>query len=751
VASIPTPERLARFSTRRPWLVIGVWIVILVAGGIAASTIGGVLTTTAKSYVQTESMKADALIEQRLSHGSIPGNETIVVQSPDRTVNDPAFKALVTNIATNLRAMPADVASLTTFYETQSPLLVSQDGHTTILPVTLVGQQQEADTYARPIMDYLHQLDGQGGFTVVTGGDGSASVAFLDTGKSDLARAEYLGIPIAIVVLVLVFGALGAAGIPLLQGAVSIVIGIGVTALVGRVFELSNFVTNMVTMMGLALGIDYSLLIIQRFRDERRHGLDRDAAIVKAGATASRSVLFSGMAVVVALCGLLLVPSSIFRSLGVGAVIVVLVAIAAALTLLPALLRLMGDRVNAVSIHLPHRSARKSNPTTSDTGFWDRTTRLVTRHPVVSVIAAVSILVAAAIPYATMKLGNSGISTLPHDSDAYRAFSILNQKFSAGLLAPAEVVIAAPDVTAPAIQAHTNQLIADLGKDHVFGAPTVVTSPAKDLELIKVPLTVDPQGDDAHAAIHRLRDSYIPGAFSGQAATTVLVTGGTATSLDVTGVITGATLRVFAFVLGLSFLILLVVFRSIVVPLKAVLMNLLSVAASYGIMVLVFQHGVGNGLLGFQHLQQIDAWIPLFMFAVLFGLSMDYEVFLLSRIRERFLHTHDNAESVAYGVRNTASMITGAALIMVAVFAGFASGKMVMFQQMGFGLAVAVLLDATIVRIVLVPAAMELLGDRNWYFPAWLNWLPRVDIEGAHPTEEAPASAEGTAMVGAEI
>lgn len=749
MASLPTPERLARFSTRHPGMVVSMWIGLLVAGAIAASTIGGVLTTTAKSYVQTESMKADTLIEQRLSHGVISGNETIVVQSQNQTVNDPAFKAVVMNIATTLRGMPADVAGVVTYYETQSPALVSQDGHTTIVPVTLQGQQPEADKYARPVMDYLHQLDGKGGFTVVTGGDGSAGVAFLDTGKTDLARAEYVGIPIAIVVLVLVFGALGAAGIPLLQGAVSIVIGVGVTALVGRVFELSNFVTNMITMMGLAVGIDYSLLIIQRFRDERRHGLDRDAAIVKAGATASRSVLFSGMAVVVALCGLLLVPSSIFRSLGVGAVIVVLVAITAALTLLPALLRLMGDRVNAVSIRLPRRSVHNAKPSTQQVGFWDRTTSLVTRHPVVSVIVSVGILVAAAIPYATMKLGNSGISTLPHGSDAYRAFSILNREFSAGLLGPAEVVIAAPDVTTPTVLASTSQLIADLGKDPVFGTPTVVTSPAKDLQLIKVPLNVDPQGDEAHAAIHRLRDSYIPGAFSGQSAT-AFVTGGTATSLDITGVISGSTLRVFAFVLGLSFLILLVVFRSIIVPLKAVVMNLLSVGASYGIMVLVFQKGVGNGLFGFQHLQQIDAWIPLFMFAILFGLSMDYHVFLLSRIRERFLHTHDNAESVAYGVRNTASMITGAALIMVAVFAGFASGKMVMFQQMGFGLAVAVLLDATLVRIVLVPAAMELLGDRNWYFPAWLNWLPKVDIEGAQ-LSEAPGSVEGPAMVGAEV
>ena len=749
MASIPTPERLARFSTRRPWVVVGVWFVLLIAGGAAASTIGGVLTTTPKAYVQTESMKADTLIEQRLSHGVIPGNETVVVQSATRTVADPAFQALVTKIATDLRAMPANVASVTSYYDTKAPVLVSQDGHTTILPVTLAGKQADAATYARPIMDYLHQFDGKDGFTVVTGGDGSASVAFFDTGKTDLARAEYLGIPIAIVVLVLVFGALGAAGIPLLQGGVAIVIGVGITALIGRLFELSNFVTNIITMMGLALGIDYSLLIIQRFRDERRHGLGRDAAIVKAGATASRSVLFSGMAVVVALCGLLLVPSSIFRSLGIGAVVVVLVAIAAALTLLPALLRLMGDRVNAFTIRLPRRTARSTSSSAPGTSFWDRTTGLVTRHPVVSVIASVSILVAAAVPYTTMKLGNSGISTLPHDSDAYRAFGILNNEFSAGLLAPAEVVIAAPDVSIPAVQAEMSQLVADLGKDRVFGVPTVVTSPTKDLALIKVPLSVDPQSDAAHAAIDRLRGTYIPGAFPGQQGS-VLVTGGTATSLDITGIYTGATPGVFAFVLGLSFLILLVVFRSIVVPLKAVVMNLLSVGASYGIMVLVFQHGVGNGLFGFQHLQQIDSWIPLFMFAILFGLSMDYHVFLLSRIRERFLQTHNNAESVAYGVRNTASMITGAALIMVAVFSGFASGKMVMFQQMGFGLAVAVLLDATLVRMVLVPAAMELLGDRNWYFPAWLNWLPKIDIEGAHLTGD-PTNADGTALASAEV
>ncbi|MFN0148066.1 MAG: MMPL family transporter [Dehalococcoidia bacterium] len=744
MTAFPSPERLARFSTRRPWLVVAVWVALLVAGVVLASKVGDVLTASAENYVDTDSRIANTLLEDRFYGGDLPARETVVIQSTGKTVDDAEYQALVAEVTSALRGLPGSVAAVTNTYEAQAPGLVSEDRRTTILPVTLAGNPDDAEKAVKPLINAIERFDGKAGFTVVTGGDGSGALAFTETSKSDLETAEFVGVPIALVILVLVFGALVAAGIPLLLGIASIIIAVGLTTVIGQQFTLSTFVVNFVTTMGLAVGIDYTLLIVQRFREERRDGLERDEAIVKAGATASRSVLFSGMAVIVALCGMILVPNSIFRSLGVGAILVVATSVFAALTLLPAVLRLLGDRVNSVRIGIPGRRRRK----VSERSFWDRSTGLVMRHPVISVVASVGLLVAAAAPLAGLKLGWVGISALPADTEAYRAFAILNEEFSAGILSPAEVVIDATDVSSPAITAATARLIDRLKADPEFGPATVETSPAGDLALIRVPLAGDPQDSRAGDAVQRLRDDYIPAAFAGVEART-LVTGMTAEGIDDTGVISAATIPVFAFVLGMSFIILLVVFRSIVVPLKAIVMNLLSVGAAYGLMVLVFQEGIGNELFGFQQIDRIESWVPLFMFATLFGLSMDYHVFLLSRIRERFEHTGNNAESVAYGVRSTAGMITGAAAIMVAVFGGFAAGQMVSFQQMGFGLAVAVLLDATIVRTVLVPASMALLGHWNWYLPSWLEWIPRVDVEGSSTADPAPRR-EPAGALGAE-
>jgi RND superfamily putative drug exporter len=363
--------------------------------------------------------------------------------------------------------------------------------------------------------------------------------------------------------------------------------------------------------------------------------------------------------------------------------------------------------------------------------FWYRASGIVMRHPLVSVVLSVCLLLAAATPFATIQLGWFGASSLPADSEARRAFDLLESEFSAGVMSPTEIVVTSSEVSSPDVVAAMDRLVATLASDESFAAPFPPhLNEAQTVLVLRVPLAGDPLGSDATEAIGRLRDTYIPAAFADSSAR-VFVTGATATSVDDTFIITSRTLPAFAFILGLSFLILLLVFRSIVVPLKALVMNLLSVGAAYGLMVLVFQHGIGNELFGFAHVNAIEAWVPLFMFSVLFGLSMDYHVFLLTRIRERFEETGDNGESVRYGVAHTAGMITGAASIMVAVFAGFASGELVALQQMGFGLAVAVLLDATIIRVVLVPASMQLLGARNWYFPNWLGWLPRLDVEGS--------------------
>ncbi len=722
MASTSFTERLARSSTSHPWWVVGVWAILLAAGAFLGSSVGSVLTTNDRFYVEVEAERAERLVEDRL-HGKEPAKEFVIVRSNHGTVDDAEYRDLADRLVADARATTG-VAAAVSYYESRDPNLVSVDKATLLIPVILTGDIADAADTVEPLMATLERYDGQDGYTVLTGGDGSLNKAFSETAARDLEVAEIFGLPVALLVLVVVFGALVAAGVPLAMGLTSIAIAVGITAVVGRLFDLSTFTINMISMIGLAVGIDYSLIIIQRFREERRAGVARDDAIARTGATASRAVLFSGLAVVVALAGLIIVPSSVFRSLAAGAIIVVIVAIVAALTLLPAMLRLMGDRVNLGTIRLPGREREPGQGK-----LWSAAAGLVMNHAALSVVVSITILLAAALPYLNVKLGSAGISSLPHQTDAYRAFSILDSEFSGGLLTPTTIVVEAPNVNAPAVQDALAKLEMSLHDDADFGPVRRETNPAGDLVLVTVTTAGDAQNDRAIASLDRLRSDYIPAAFRSSGAD-VAVGGATAESVDYRAVIDRYTPVVFTFVLGLSFLILLLVFRSVVVPLKAIVMNLLSVGASYGIMTLVFQDGVGAGALGFQQVERIESWVPLFMFAVLFGLSMDYHVFLLTRIREHFDQTGDNRDSVRFGVQTTAGMITGAALIMVAVFSGFAMGELTMFQQMGFGLAVAVILDATIVRTVLVPASMSLLGKWNWYLPYWLDWLPNVHVEG---------------------
>ena len=723
-------EGLARFSAGRPWLVVAFWIVLLGAGLFLGSGIGAVLTTDSGLTTSSESRQADQLLRERL-HNESGAQELVVVRSHSLTVGDPAFRDFVSNLGGRIRALQG-VQSVVTWYQAQEPLLVSGDRHTTIVAISLAGDGSQA---IGPLLNLLHSVDGRDSYTVVTGGDASVAQSFRQVSEHDLKRVELIDIPVALVVLLVVFGAAVAAGVPIVVSLLSIAVSIGATAVIGRVLGLSIFVTQMILMMGLAVGIDYTLLIVERFREERRGGAGRDEAIARAGATASRAVLFSGLTVIVALAGLLFVPDMIFRSMAVGAIVAVVAAVMTALTLLPATLHLLGDRINALRVPLLHREQR--GPRASR--FWNAVTGAVMRRPAVSVIISLVILLGAAAPYFTIRLGSAGAGTLPRQSDPRRAFDILERQFTPGMMTPAQIVVDAPNVDAPPVQEAIGKLVSSLRQDPAFGPATTVTNSSGTLALISVPLAGDAAGGLATAALTRLRDIYIPAAFHGSGAR-ALVTGATAGVVDFVGVIHTNTPIVFAFVLGATFLILLVVFRSIVVPLKAILMNLLSVAAAYGLLVLVFQHGVGHRLFGFEQVDRIEAWVPLFLFAVLFGLSMDYHVFLLARIREHFDETRDNRRSVAFGIRSTAGIITGAATIMVAVFSGFAAGHLVIFQQLGFGLAVAVFLDATIVRTVLVPASMTLLGNVNWFLPRWLRWLPTIHVEAARARRPEAAS-----------
>ena len=498
----------------------------------------------------------------------------------------------------------------------------------------------------------------------------------------DLEQGERFGIPVALIILLALFGTVIAALLPIGLAVVAIIVALSLAALIGQVFELNFFVTLMITMIGLAVGIDYSLFIISRYREEMQHGLDSLQAVERASETAGRTVLFSGVTVVIALCGLLIVPFPILQSLGLGAILVVIVALAANLTLLPAVLALLGPKLNLLRIPYFGRSAVE-NAEPSKGGFWDVVTQKVTKFPVISIVAIGVPMIAVTFFYFDIRTGINGVDTFPEGAETREHFFVLNEEFSFGLVNPVEIVIDG-NINDPQVMSAIEKLETSLTGSPSFPLPPqLVVNEAGDLALMTVVIPGEPRNQAAVDAVTALRDEHIPSAFSGVPAT-ALVGGVTADVTDLQAVINRYTPIVFAFVLGFSFIVLLLVFRSIVIPIKAVVMNLLSVGTAYGLMVLVFQKGVGTELLGFRHAEVIDVWVPLFLFTILFGLSMDYHVFLLSRIRERFDQTGNNAEAVAYGLRETASLITGAALIMVVVFGAFASGKTIVNQQVGF-------------------------------------------------------------------
>ncbi len=719
---------ITRYAARHPWLTLGMWLVLLVAAFGASTTMNLNANT---STAGTEASEASDLIEERL-RGETPPEEFVIVESTAATADEAAFSGFVDSLVSDLRALD-DVVSVTSYRDGVEDL-VSADGQTVLIIVTLSGDEDDADEVVEPLVDLVQAVDGAEGFRVTTVGFGSVGLEFNDLIAETLEQGELVGITFALVILLIVLGAVVAAGLPIFLALLSIFLAVGATALVSNALEMSEFIVFIITLVGLAVGIDYSLLIIHRYREERARGREKIEAITMTGATASRTVFFSGLAVAIALAGMLIMPDPTFQSFGVGAILVVSATVLAALTLLPAVLSLLGDRINWLT--LPFIGRRGETESTG--GFWGWTTKVVTARPVISVLLTGGLLIALAIPALSLNLGNNGISALPEDSDAFHAFEVVNEEFSDGVLT-AEIVIDAPDVNAPAVQEGIDELTALLDEDEFFGTSELETNESGDLALLTVAMPGDFSSPESEDALKRLRDDYIPATFDDETAD-VLVGGPTAETVDDVATQKQYLPFVFAFVLGFSFLLLLVVFRSIVVPLKAVIMNLLSVAAAYGILVLVFQEGIGNELLGFQESPVIESWLPLFLFAILFGLSMDYHVFLLSRIKERYDETGDNTASVAWGLRQTASIITGAALIMVAVFGGMASGDLVIFQQVGFGLAVAIILDATIIRMILVPASMELLGDWNWYFPKWLEWLPEIHIEGAEIADSSEAS-----------
>jgi RND superfamily putative drug exporter len=713
---------------------VGIWVVLVATAGIlSAQLLGSALTTSVGFTDNPESARAAALIKE--VRGESATSEFIIVSHDTLTVDSPAFAAYVGDVQATVGSLDSTaVVDVGSYLTLDGP--VSESGHTALLPVTLAGEGSDAASGNAEILGgTIDEINQPVGFETLVAGPQSVANDINKVAEEDLATGEMIGIAVALVVLVLVFGTVVSGVLPIIVGVVSIAVSMGLATLVGQVFELSFFVTNMITMIGLAVGIDYSLFIVSRYREERAAGLDKIDAIVSAGGTASRAVFFSGLTVVLALIGMLLLPNTIFRSLGTGAILVVLVAVAASMTLLPAILSLLGDKINWLRV-------RKRGSLDTRSTFWDRVTTLVMGRPVVSLVVSAGILLVFATSFLWIDTGFAGVSTLPDEIESKQAFEILETEFAGGLASPVEVVVQGPD-TGRTLSA----LRTSVALDGRFGPAVIDEASTPELAILSLILPGDVNSVASLEAVRDLRSKIVPSATDPDI--DVYVGGETATAVDFLNQTDTYTPIVFAVVLGLSFVLLTVAFRSIVIPAKAIVMNLLSVGAAYGLVVAFFQVGVGPewvkdiaSFLGFSQVEVIEDWIPLFLFSVLFGLSMDYHVFLLSRIKERFDITRDNAESVAYGLRTTGALITGAAAIMVAVFAGFAAGRLPTFQQMGFGLAVAVLLDATIVRTILVPASMKLLGERNWYLPSWLEWIPNVSIEGtpASDTDEMSVS-----------
>jgi putative drug exporter of the RND superfamily len=762
-----SPETLARASSRHPWRTVGIWAVILVLGfGASGALLSSGLTTDFNFTNNPEAIRAQNLLEQKGLEQKV-SPETFVLVGGQGATSDPAFAAKVNAALGDLRGLDHSVVlKVPSAYplppqEASNPQVAalgpinSQDGTAVMFSVVLTHDSDKTATQVDNF-DTIRERYSTGGTTMYALGEPTSTADFKKISEEDLRKGESIGIIVAIVVLLIVFGSLIAGVTPIIMGIFAIGVAFGIVGLVGQVWRFSFFVPNLISMLGLAVGIDYSLFIISRYREERARGRDNLEAIGRSGATANRAVFFSGVTVVVALAGMLLVPTTIFRGLAGGAIFVVLISIGLSMTLLPALMALFADhlvkpgRVFGRGRTLEHGRAG---------GFWDRLTRGVMARPWVWLILASSFMIALSIPYWTqtnpldnghgIRTGFSGVSTIPNNVQTKQAFNVLVAKFpKVGEQSTTDVVIpgAASD---PTVQQAIQALEAAAKGDPAFGTPQPPqTSSDGKITLVRFPMAgaaADASGHVAVDGITNMRETYVPEAFGPNSG--VLVGGeppgnNTATVKDFFDISNFYTPIIIALVLGLSFLLLTVVFRSIVVPAKAIVMNLLSVGAAYGLIVLIFQkggpswaHSIADAL-NFIQVDAIEAWLPLFLFSILFGLSMDYQVFLLTRIREEYDKTGDNSEAVAFGLRTTGGIITGAAVIMVAVFAAFATGRIAGLQQMGLGLAAAVFLDATIVRSILVPSAMKLLGDRNWYLPHWLQWLPKLNVEGHAAAEQ---------------
>jgi RND superfamily putative drug exporter len=654
--------------------------------------------------------------------------ELVLVQSNKLTASDAEFRAVVNETVTRLDAFP-QVERLRSPLAPGNEGQISKDGHSVLIEFSPKGSYDEAVAYIEDVAAAVDEVqDANPAFYVGEAGSASTGKALNDLFESQLAMAGLLSIPITLGILLLVFGSVVGASIPLLLGLTSVFATLGLLAIPSHLVPMDQNVAAVVLLIGLAVGVDYSLFYIRRERDERRAGRSESAALEAAAATSGRAVLISGVTVMIAMAGMFFSGDKTFMSFAIATMMVVAVAMIGSLTVLPATLSWLGDRVEKVRVPLLWR-LRKDD---GESRVWGAILDRVLRHPVVSAVAATAVLVALAIPAMTLNTAISGLDALPASLKELQSYNKVNDAFPGG--ATPAVVAVSGDASDPELQA----AVAALRKQAVASGaglePTdVEVAPGGKALQVQIPLVGKGTDDTSNAALATLREEVIPATLGKVKGIEYAVTGDTAASHDWNGAMKSAIPIVFGFVLAFAFLLLLITFRSVVIPLKAIVMNLLSVAAAYGIVVAVFQWGWGENLLDFNSNGGVAAWLPMFLFVILFGLSMDYHVFILSRIREYYDRGLSTEEAISRGIKSTAGVVTSAATVMVLVFGVFALMPIIDMKEFGIGLAAAILIDATIVRGVLLPATMKLLGSWNWYLPRSLEWLPRLEHERSVP------------------
>jgi uncharacterized membrane protein YdfJ with MMPL/SSD domain len=706
--------RAGRWSAQHRKLAILLWIVFVIASVAVGSAVGTKQIGNNQGGTGS-SGRADAAVAKWFPQ---PDQEDVIVQPRGRgqTARSPAVKSAVADVVTRLNHLSV-VNGVESPYAPGNGGLISRNGRSALVQFNLPGDSDQVNenvTQALATVAAAQRAHPQ--LTIQEFGGGSANKALNGVLSNNLHRAERLSIPITLLILVVVFGALVAAAVPVLLALTAVVATLGLVALPSQFVAFDGSASSVIVLIGMAVGIDYALFYIRREREERAAGHSSQEALERAAATSGRAVLVSGMTVMIAMAGMFLTGNATFTSFAVGTMIVVAVAMLGSVTFLPAMLAALGDRVDKGRIPWLTRRARRRR-----TGVWARLLRPVLAHPWFGALTAFALLAALAVPALGLHTEMPGVRDVPASLPVMKTYARIQAAFP-GSQAPAQVVVQARNVDTPAVRSAVAHLERDALRSGEMGGPLSVTANrARTLAIVQ--LSLDGDGTDAtsYRALDTLRNRLIPETLGRLPGVTANVTGTTAGSQDFDSLLSRRAPLVFAFVLGLAFLLLLVTFRSLVIPITAIGLNLLSVAAAYGALALVFQHHWAQKLLGFTSIGGVTSWLPLFMFVILFGLSMDYHVFILSRIKEAHDRGMSTRDAVAHGIGSTAGVVTSAAVVMVAVFSIFASLSMLELKEFGVGLAVAVLIDATIVRGVLLPATMTILGERNWYLPAFLH------------------------------